>query len=194
MNLVWLALLAPTLVACVEQEGEPRDDDADVSPEDTAGVDEAAALAVCIAPPTPPAYDRRWTLSSSNPSDEATVDPPNSGCADYVIGARNAEGIQVALTSPATTPDQCVGTVLTVRKYSQASNSLAWTAAGVVTASGVWTVTGCRLPTFAWPAHTTGEARIHITSRRTYTSGQFIVNLGGLPFHASAQVFVPGPN
>ena len=148
----------------------------------------------CAPPPTPPPWNRSWVLTESNPSFAAQIDPDNGQCDAWVINAHNVEDLKVTVVSHADTPEKCVGTLLTTRRYARDATS--WNYVGAASATGVWTIDGCRLPSITWNADTTSSARIHITTRRSYTSGQYTVLTYGLPFVARASLYVPppGPN
>jgi hypothetical protein len=191
---VWCLLLAPSLLACVSESGESEELEGDGA--DVADVAESApdALTFCAAPPTPPPWDRHWTLSASNPSDAAVIDPDNGECDDYVISARNVETLTAAVTEPASDPDRCTGTSITTRRYEQKTDG-SWSYVGFVTETGVWTISGCRLPSITWTTDTPRDARISVTTKRTYTSGQYSVRILGLKFRGSATVYVnEGPS
>lgn len=196
MKLLPLALaMSPAMIACATEpstEGTDEPDGDGVAAVDTEHLGSSAS-ALCLAPSTPPPYDRQWILSDSNPSDSVWVDPDNGECDSYVINARFVDDLEVTITDPATTPDKCVGTSLYVRRYLKTSSG--WQYEGTSTVTGVWTIDGCRLPKSTWSAHTTSDARIHITTKRTYSSGQFGVILRGLPFTARGTKFYnPPPN
>jgi hypothetical protein len=197
MKLLPLAL-APAMIACAlaPETDETAGDHESVDTADTADTAHlgSTSSALCLIPPTPPPADRQWFLSAANPSDAVYVDPPNEECEAYVINARNVEDLKVTVADAASTADKCVGTTLYVRRYSRSSAGI-WTSNGVSTTTGVWTVEGCRLPSSTWSAHTPSDARIHITTKRTYTAGQFSVTLRGLPISALATVYYnPPPN
>lgn len=183
--------LAPALSACATEAESDENLDEDLLIDDELENAELATAqsALCIIPPTPPAYDVHWDFTGSIATRVAYVNEPGSGeCEAYVINARNVETFQVTINEPADTPDKCVGTSLFVREYEKNSNG-SWSFVEQETATGVWTHTGCRLPKVSWAAHTQSDARIHITSKRTYTSGQFSVTQRGLSFVASGNKF-----
>jgi hypothetical protein len=184
--------LAPVMVACaVEMESDADSDQLRAADGlDGAGLG-TVQRALCAPPPTPPPYDVHWTLSDTNLSDAAYVDPGNAECDDYVVSARYVEKMEVTIVDQADTAEKCVGTTLYVRKYLKSPINGSWSADGVDTVTGVWTHEGCRLPKNVWNAYTTSDARIQITSRRTYTSGQFGVTLRGLPFVVRATKYEP---
>ncbi|MEJ7596337.1 MAG: hypothetical protein WKG01_00390 [Kofleriaceae bacterium] len=185
-NCLLVALLAPSVLACVTETDvseEPRDESEPIT---EPAPPEAAAL--CPAPPTPPPWNRSWLLTASNPTDGGQFDPPNGQCDSWVINAHNVESLLVSVTSQTPDPDKCVGTSVTARRYVQGSSG--WTYAGAATATGVWTIDGCRLPSLTWTTHTTSNARIHITTKRSYPSGGFTVTTYGLPFQARGWVYV----
>jgi hypothetical protein len=195
-KLLPLALaISPAMMACATEPATDGTDETsgdEVAPLDTEHLGEVSS-ALCLAPPTPPSYDLQWILSESNPSDAVYVDPDNGECDAYVINARFVDDLEVTVTDAATTADRCVGTSLYVRRYLKSASG--WSYEGTSTVTGVWTIDGCRLPKLTWFAHTTSDARIHITTKRTYTSGQFGVLLRGLPFVARATKFYnPPPN
>jgi len=189
---VLFVVLAPSLLACVADTDVPEEGELDLGDQPAAEAEPRSSetSAFCGPSPIPPPADRFWTLSASNPTDSVVIDPANGECDDYVINARNVETMVAAVTDPATDPDKCVGTSITIQRYEKGSDS-SWTAEGAVTATGVWTITGCRLPIASWTAHTQSDARIQIRTKRTYTSGMYTVTLHGLRFQATAHVYEP---
>lgn len=184
--------LAPALLSCA---AEPGDDGAigqpDTTAEDVTLAEDVSSL--CILPPTPPAADASWVLSDSDTVRAAYVDPDNGECDAYVVNARHVEDLEVTVVDSASSPESCVGTSLTVRRYFKNSSGT-WTADGASTALGVWTINGCRLPKLTWNAHTTSDARVHITSKRQYGSPYSLL-LRGLPIVVRAtNYYLPPPN
>ncbi len=177
--------LAPALSACATEASDELLSGDELEDTELA----TAQSALCLLPPTPPPYDVHWDLTGTISARATAVDPGNGECEGYVINARNVETFQVSITEPADTPDKCVGTSLSVREYEKNSNG-SWSFVELETVTGVWTHTGCRQPKVTWNANTDSDARIRITSKRTYTSGQFSVLLRGLSFYASATKFV----
>lgn len=184
--------LAPALSACATEASDELLVDELLVDDELENTELATAQsALCIIPLTPPAYDVHWDFTGSIAVRVAHVNEPGSGeCEAYVINARNVETFQVTLNEPADTADKCVGTSLYVREYKKNSNG-SWSFVEQETSTGVWTHTGCRQPKVSWTAHTQSDARIHITSKRTYTSGQFSVTQRGLAFIATANKFEP---
>lgn len=189
MNCVLVTLLAPSLLACVTEtdvseqptdEGEPVAEPAATPSEENL---------FCPPPPLPPGWNRAWVLTASNATDGENIDPSNGQCDSFVIDAHNVESMLVSVTSQTNTPAACVGTSLTTRRYLK--NGSTWSSAGSVSESGVWTIDGCRLPSILWTAHHPDHARLHITTKRYYTSGQYSVLQYGLPFQARAWRYVP---
>ncbi len=188
--------LVPALISCA---AEPGDDGAlDEDGARSGQLEDSAALAerassLCLLPPTPPPPDLSWVLSATNTVEAELVDPDNGECDNYVVNARYVDDFQVTLVEPADTPEKCVGTNLYVRKYTKNDTSGAWSYLETETIGGVWTVNGCRHPKFDWYAHTTSDARVSITSKRTYSSGQFSVIQRGLPFVVRATDYYNPP-
>lgn len=184
--------LAPALLSCAAEPGEDEDALAeDVAlPEDVPLAETVSAL--CLVPPTPPPADLSWVLSATNTVEAAYVDPDNGECDNYVVNARYVDDFQVTIVEPADTAEKCVNTNLYVRKYST-NHTGVWSYLDTETISGVWTVNGCRMPKFDWYAHNSFSSRVSITSKRTYTSGQWGVIQRGLPFVVRATDFYVAP-
>ena len=184
-----LATLPLLLVSCAT-DGEALDDLDDSAEIADEAADDAEALSLCLAPPTPPPSDALWILP---PSRIATIDDYGTGdCAAHVLAVRNVETISARPQVTASTADTCVGTSITMRRYR--FNLGIWSYLGSETTIGVWTYQGCRLPSVNWHADTTGEVRVHLKAKQTFCSGQFCGTSYALPMRVTASTYeLPPP-
>lgn len=197
MSMVMAALLVPTTMACLapdegvgEGEGEAEDELGEL---DEADLDtEASALSFCATPPNPPPYNVAWSaFTAANPTRTGTYDPGGDMCDSFTLQLANAESAWVKVTQSATSKASCEGTTLTVRKYRYIYG--AWNYGGTSTDVGVWNAgtSVCTLPRVDYTMHNSDRTRLYVTTKRSYTVGDYSVLQFGLPFFASGTIYVP---
>jgi hypothetical protein len=184
-----IAILFPMLLlGCAL---EPDDEDHAEIPAD----DEAASTttsALCILPQPAPSYDELWSLAPNTTRTGVLDDYGTGECSAYTLAVRNVESIRVRPTTIPTDGDECVGTTISMRKYKKTSSG--WSFDGYETATGVWGwqdgVLGCRQLSVYYPADTTGEVRVHVSTSRTSCSGIYCLITRGLSMTATASADV----
>jgi hypothetical protein len=189
-----LSLAAATAAGCVDPGADDLGDDlADAEALDA----DAPALsqqtsALCWIGTTPPAAD--WTHNFATDPNQIRLitDYGTDACADYVVRLTNGgtpgyeQGtISIYLTGAVpTSPEACVGTSLTVRKWTPPTTTSGWTSSATTT-YGEWTATGCDFPrTYTATSYWTSGIRFEISTKRSYCpgGGPLCVLQHGLPF------------
>lgn len=183
-------LLPLLLLGCATDMEDPTLDQLDQ--DDLIAADDEAVtpstIAYCLAPPTPPPADDSWTLASVTMigliSDYGT-----GACDAHVQAIRNVESVTATAAATPTTPEACVGTELTMRKYRKDGST--WTFVESESATGVWTFEGCRRPKISWHANTSSDVRVHIKTSRTTCSGIYCATVHGLSMTLAASPYIP---
>jgi hypothetical protein len=147
---------------------------------------------LCIVGTTPPAPD--WTHNFATDPDQlrSITSYGTNSCASYVVRLNNGGSptyeqgrIVVTLNVPVpTTPESCVGTSLTGRRWLPPTTDTGWVAT-TVTTYGEWTATGCTLPrSYSNYSYWVSGVRYELSAKRAYCpsgGGPFCALQYGLP-------------
>jgi hypothetical protein len=178
---------------CVAEQGDAPSGSDPAADVDAGGAPlSSTESALCSAGTTPPSPD--WTHYFATDPDQlrSIASYGTTSCANYVVrlvhgGSPTYEqgGITVNLTgSLPTTPESCIGTSLTVRKWSPPTENADWVQT-TFTTYGEWTATGCNFPrAYSDHPYWNSGTRFEMSAMRSYCpagGGPWCVLQYGLP-------------
>jgi hypothetical protein len=156
------------------------------------GVTEPAAvepIAACVLPQTTPPYDDTFTLTSANPTHTfVNGSYGNDECSSYVASAKYVQSLTSRPFVYVDNAQDCIRVSLTVLKYRKLSTG--WQYQGAETATGVWTIDGCRYPSIAYAASAPDEARVDVRAKKTHCAGQWCGTTYGVPVIVEATRYI----
>lgn len=155
--------------------------------------------ALCGAGTTPPAWDWYHNFGLHPDQLRSIADYGTTSCANYVVrlsygGSPDYTHGSITISSTGalpTTPEACVGTSLTVRKWAAPpSGSTTWTVTST-TSNAEWTASGCVAPSPYWGSPGPNGARFEASSQRVYCpgSGPFCGQFYGLPIKIKVESY-----
>lgn len=190
------AVLSLALAGAAGCVADPSEEAADL--EDAPALAEAQS-ALCAAIVTaPPAADWTHYFASAPNQIRSIGDYGTTNCANYVVRLINGGSpdyeqgyIRIYTTGELpTTPEACVGTSLTVRRWIPPTSGTAWDVA-TVTTNAEWTASGCVAPqAYTGSSFWTSGVRYEASSQRAYcpNGGPFCSVQYGLPIKVKVEL------
>lgn len=197
LSLSLLCSAAALAAGCVAEDGAPFADDAAAPADATALAQVASAL--CSPGTTAPAPD--WTHYYATDPDQlrSITDYGTTGCANYVVrlvngGRPNWEQGSIRISASgavATTPEACVGTSLTVRRWIPPTDGGTTWSIATTTSHGEWTASGCEPPqAYSATSYWTSGIRYEASQQRSYcpNGGPYCAVQYGLPLKIKVEL------